>query len=49
MAIGAGSPLFEGDRLIGVLYGGQLLNGSNAFVDTVRTRSFKMRCTRGRA
>ena len=28
MAIGAGSPLFEGDRLIGVLYGGQLLNGS---------------------
>src|SRR5208337_5395792 len=40
MAIGAVSPLFDGNRLIGAIYGGQLLNGSNAFVDTVRDTVF---------
>ena len=41
LAVGAGSPLFDGNRLIGVLYGGQLLNGNNAFVDTVRDAVFQ--------
>ena len=49
MAIGAGSALFDGNRLIGVLYGGQLLNGSNAFVDTVRDTVFQNDMYEGRS
>ena len=49
MAIGAAAPLFDGNRLIGVLYGGQLLNGSNAFVDTVRDTVFQNEMYKGRS
>ncbi|MGD0233702.1 MAG: ATP-binding protein [Syntrophorhabdales bacterium] len=49
MAIGAVSPLFDGNRLIGAIYGGQLLNGSNAFVDTVRDTVFQNEMYRGRS
>ncbi len=49
MAIGAASPLFDGNRLIGAIYGGQLLNGSNAFVDTVRDTVFQNEMYRGRS
>ncbi len=49
MAIGAATPVFEGSKLIGVLYGGQLLNGSNAFVDTVRDTVFQNDMHEGRS
>ncbi|HVN25261.1 MAG TPA: ATP-binding protein [Syntrophorhabdales bacterium] len=41
MAIGAASALFRGKELIGVMYGGQLLNGSVSFVDSVRDAVFQ--------
>lgn len=49
MAIGAATPIFDGNKLIGVLYGGQLLNGSNAFVDTVRDTVFQNDTYEGRS
>ena len=49
MVIGAGSPLFDGNRLIGVLYGGQLLNGSKELVDTVHDTVFQNEMYKGRS
>ncbi|MGA2106442.1 MAG: ATP-binding protein [Syntrophorhabdales bacterium] len=49
MVIGAGSPLFDGNRLIGVLYGGQLLNGSKELVDTVHDTVFQNEIYKGRS
>ncbi len=49
MAIGAASPIFRGGKLIGILYGGQMLNGSNAFVDAVRDAVFQNDVHEGRS
>ncbi|HUJ89765.1 MAG TPA: cache domain-containing protein, partial [Syntrophorhabdales bacterium] len=49
MAMGAAAPVLDGTRLIGVLYGGQLLNGSSAFVDTVRDTVFQNDTYEGRS
>ena len=49
MAIGAGRPIFEGARLVGVLYGGQLLNGSTSFVDTIRDTVFQKDTYKGKS
>ncbi|HVN25241.1 MAG TPA: ATP-binding protein [Syntrophorhabdales bacterium] len=49
MAMGAGSGLYEGKKLIGVLYGGQLLNGNHSFVDGVRDALFQNDMYEGRS
>jgi two-component system NtrC family sensor kinase len=49
MAIGAAVPVLEGNRLVGVLYGGQLLNRSRDIVDTVRDTVFQNESFRGRS
>lgn len=41
MALAAAVPIFDGDRLLGVLYGGVLLNRSEEIVDTVRETVFQ--------
>jgi two-component system NtrC family sensor kinase len=38
LALAAAVPIFEGSRMIGALYGGQLLNRDESLVDTVRNR-----------
>lgn len=48
MALGAGAPLFEEGTLIGVIYGGILLNRNQAIVDTVRETVFKQEIYKGR-
>jgi two-component system NtrC family sensor kinase len=48
MAIVAGIPVFDGSKLLGVLYGGILLNGSENLVDTVRDTVFQGETYKGR-
>ena len=48
MTIGAGIPLLDGNRTIGILYGGQLLNRSQEIVDTVRDTVFQNETYKGR-
>ena len=38
LALAAAVPIFDGSRMIGALYGGQLLNRDETLVDTVRNR-----------
>ena len=49
MVIGAAVPIVEGDTLIGVLYGGILLNRSEAIVDTLRDTVFQSETYQGRS
>jgi two-component system NtrC family sensor kinase len=49
MSIAAAVPIFDGNALIGVLYGGILLNHSEAFVDTVRDTVFQGESFKGRS
>jgi two-component system NtrC family sensor kinase len=49
MAIGAAVPLYEGKRLAGILYGGQLLNRRWDIVDTVRDTVFQNETFKGRS
>jgi len=48
MAIAAAVPVFDGNVFLGALYGGMLLNRSEAFVDTVRDTVFQGESFRGR-
>lgn len=49
MALAAGIPIYENNELIGILYGGILLNRSKEIVDTVRETVFKHETYRGRS
>ena len=49
MVIGAAVPIVEGDTLVGVLYGGILLNRSEAIVDTLRDTVFQSETYQGRS
>jgi two-component system NtrC family sensor kinase len=49
MAIGAAVPIYEGNRLAGILYGGQLLNKRRDIVDTVRDTVFQNETFKGRS
>jgi len=49
MAIVAAVPVFDGNLLLGVLYGGLLLNRSEIFVDTVRETVFQGESFNGRS
>jgi two-component system NtrC family sensor kinase len=49
MVIAAAVPIFDGDTLVGVLYGGILLNRSEALVDTVRETVFQGESYQGRS
>jgi two-component system, NtrC family, sensor kinase len=49
MAIAAAVPIFDGNTLLGVLYGGILLNRSEAIVDTVRDTVFQGEAYQGRS
>jgi two-component system NtrC family sensor kinase len=49
MALAAAIPVFEGDDLLGVLYGGILLNRSQSIVDLVRNTVFQQEIYRGRS
>lgn len=49
MALAAGIPLYENHELIGVLYGGILLNRSREIVDTVRETVFQHETYKGRS
>jgi two-component system NtrC family sensor kinase len=49
LAIAAAVPVFDGDAFLGVLYGGLLLNRSEAFVDTVRDTVFQGEVFNGRS
>ena len=49
MALVAAVPVFKGDNLLGVLYGGVLLNRSQKIVDTVRNTVFKQETYKGRS
>ncbi|MGM0383762.1 MAG: cache domain-containing protein [Thermodesulfobacteriota bacterium] len=49
MAIAAAIPIFEGGDLIGVVYGGILLNRSTHIVDTVRDTVFQQETYKGRS
>jgi two-component system NtrC family sensor kinase len=48
MAIAAAVPIFDGNVFLGALYGGMLLNRSEAFVDTVRDTVFQGESFKGR-
>jgi two-component system, NtrC family, sensor kinase len=48
LAIAAAVPVFDGNVLLGALYGGMLLNRSEAFVDTVRDTVFQGESFKGR-
>jgi two-component system NtrC family sensor kinase len=48
MALAAAIPVFEGDDLVGVLYGGVLLNRNQSIVDTVRDTVFQHETYKGR-
>jgi len=48
MALAVAAPVFEEDDLIGVIYGGLLLNRNQAIVDTVRDTVFKHEIYKGR-
>ncbi|MBE9521627.1 MAG: cache domain-containing protein [Proteobacteria bacterium] len=47
MALAAAVPVFEKDELLGVLYGGVLLNRSTRIVDTVRDTVFRQEIYKG--
>lgn len=49
MVMAAAVPVFDGSRLIGVLYGGVLLNRSETLVDTVRGTVFQGETYKGRS
>jgi two-component system NtrC family sensor kinase len=49
MALAAAIPLFENDELLGILYGGVLLNRSPVIVDTVRETVFQQETYRGQS
>ena len=49
MALAVAAPVFEKDDLIGVIYGGILLNRSTNIVDTVRDTVFKKEIYKGRS
>ncbi|MBW2004048.1 MAG: cache domain-containing protein [Deltaproteobacteria bacterium] len=48
MALAAAIPVFEGGDLLGVIYGGVLLNRSESIVDTVRDTVFQHEIYKGR-
>ncbi|MBA7658399.1 Adaptive-response sensory-kinase SasA [subsurface metagenome] len=48
MALACAVPVFEEDELLGVLYGGVLLNRSTHIVDTVRDTVFRQEIYKGR-
>jgi len=48
MALATAIPVFDGDALLGVLYGGILLNRSTTIVDTVRDTVFQHEVYKGR-
>jgi two-component system NtrC family sensor kinase len=48
MALGAAVPLVDGERLLGVLYGGVLLNRSRETVDSIREAVFQDEVYEGR-
>jgi two-component system NtrC family sensor kinase len=48
LALTAAVPIFEGSRMIGALYGGQLLNRDETLVDTVRNRLYQGENYKGR-
>jgi two-component system NtrC family sensor kinase len=48
MCIAAAVPIFDGSTVIGVLYGGILLNAGESFVDTVRDTVFQGENFKGR-
>ncbi len=49
MALAAAVPVFEGGELLGVIYGGILLNRSQTIVDTVRGAVFQHETYKGRS
>jgi two-component system NtrC family sensor kinase len=49
LALAAGIPVFEGNMLLGVLYGGILLNRSENIVDTIRETVFQGESYHGRS
>ena len=49
MALVAAFPIFDDGRLLGVIYGGVLLNQSTAIVDTVRDTVFQNEIYKGRS
>ena len=49
MALAAAIPVFEGDDLLGILYGGILLNRSQKIVDKVRDAVFQQEVYKGRS
>jgi len=49
VALAAAIPVFEGDELLGVLYGGILLSRSQRIVDTVRDTVFQQETYKGRS
>ena len=49
LALAAAMPVFEKDELLGVIYGGILLNRSTDIVDTVRDTVFQQEIYRGRS
>ncbi len=49
MALAAAIPVFEGGDILGVIYGGVLLNRSAAIVDTVRDTVFQHEIYKGRS
>ena len=48
LAVAAAVPVYDGDTLLGVVYGGTVLNGSTEFVDRVRETVFQSETYRGR-
>jgi two-component system NtrC family sensor kinase len=49
MALAAAIPIFEGGEILGVIYGGVLLNRSTTIVDTVRDTVFQHEIYKGRS
>ncbi len=49
MALAAAVPVFSGGDLLGILYGGVLLNRSQSMVDTVRDTVFQQEIYKGRS
>ncbi|MBR9981067.1 MAG: cache domain-containing protein [Desulfatitalea sp.] len=49
MALAAAVPIFDGNAVIGVLYGGKLLNRSETIVDTVRDTVFQKETYKNRS
>ncbi len=49
LAVAAAVPVYDGRTLLGVVYGGAMLNGSTAFVDRVRETVFQSEIYRGQS